>query len=83
MMRGALVLSCSLVGLGGLVGAAGGDEKALCVAVGDVLALEDDVDGGLELDAVAVGRHGLVVGVFGVLAIDDSGHLPQRRHDLM
>ena len=43
MRRGALELWCSLVGLGGLVGAAGGDEEALCVAVGDVLALEDDL----------------------------------------
>ena len=52
------------------------------VAVRLLAALEDEVAGGLEGDAVEGGCHWLVDGIARVLFVDDDGHALERFHDL-
>src|SRR5258708_35609602 len=52
------------------------------VAVRLRAAHEDQVAGGPECRAVVAGRHRPIVWITGVLAVDDFGHAPERRHDL-
>src|ERR1700716_2037512 len=53
------------------------------VAVRLRAAQEDQVAGGPECRAVVAGRHRPIVWITGVLAVDDFGHAPERRHDLL
>ncbi len=53
------------------------------VAVRLRAAHEDQVAGGPECRAVVAGRHRPIVWITGVLAVDDFGHAPERRHDLL
>mmetsp|Transcript_14789 Transcript_14789/g.36192 ORF Transcript_14789/g.36192 Transcript_14789/m.36192 type:complete len:759 (-) Transcript_14789:48-2324(-) len=58
-------------------------EGVLSQTVRSLPALEDHVAPSLELDPVAVRRHRLVVGVLGILIVDDGGHALHRVHDLL
>mmetsp|Transcript_26983 Transcript_26983/g.68485 ORF Transcript_26983/g.68485 Transcript_26983/m.68485 type:complete len:472 (-) Transcript_26983:925-2340(-) len=71
----------SLVGC--LVLPAAADQRRLGEPVGGLLAQEDHVARSLELDAIKVGGHGHVVGVVGVLLVDNGGHLVHGLHHLL
>src|SRR5258706_5552574 len=58
-------------------------QRVLRVAVRLSAAVEDQIEAGLERDAVVEGRrHVAIRAVTGILSVDDLGHPLQRGHDL-